>query len=75
MDRPAGLGQASAGSPGAQREDLAQHRDRRLGRRARADVQAAGRVDPGQLVVADARLAQPLLRGRRGSGGSRGAPM
>jgi len=50
----------TAGAVGASRQDLREDRERRLGRRDRADVEAARAGDPLERVLGNARLQQPL---------------
>ncbi len=54
------LAQRAARTLGAHGEDLREDRERRLRLRVGADVEAARALDPGELLLADARLEQPL---------------
>src|SRR6476469_5965678 len=59
--------QRAALAAGAAGDDLAEHRDRGLLDGRGADVEAARRVDAGDVLVADAGVAQPGVAVDRGA--------
>ena len=60
MDRAGRLAQWRCRAPGAQGDDLGEDRDRRLRRCARAHIEPAWGVDPGDRGILQSGLQQPL---------------
>src|SRR5207248_4369926 len=60
VDRPAALGEAATGAARAHGQHLGENRDRGVGRRVRAEVEARRAREAVEALFREARLEEPL---------------